>query len=287
MKNESISPHNGVTQHIDILKVDAEGITETQDTVVDEHPLHVTVDGTPIATLMCLPEALEALVRGFLISEGLAKSGEDIRRISIDGANAEAAVELANADELPLELYGRRTVFSGCGSPPLFPRLLDSLRSKPLAPSPHPLPVPSLFAAMRELQQRSRLFAETGGVHAAAVYYNGGILFFREDVGRHNAVDKVAGELAASDTPRGECALLCSGRISTDLVTKAAAHRIPVIASRSAPTHRAVEIARATDIGLAGFVRGSRMNIYSGSGRFETPPAGETSPGETPPGETP
>jgi len=271
MKSEPISPDPGITRRIEILKITGGTAADAEDTVVAEYPLHVTIDGTAVATLMCLPDALDALVRGFLISEGLVARVGDIKRISVNYDYGEAAVALENADGLPIELYGKRTVFSGCGSPPLFPRLLDSLRSRPLAPSPYPLPVDALLTAMRDLQERSRLFGETGGVHSAAVYHNGGILFFREDVGRHNAVDKVAGELASEGTPSAECALLCSGRISTDLVTKASAHRIPVIASRSAPTARAVEIAEATGIGLAGFVRGSRMNIYSHAERFEIP----------------
>ena len=256
-------------QQVEIIRVGTQTAVADSDVVVPEYALHLSVNGRALATLMCLPEALQELITGFLISEGLIRSVESIESITISHAAGEAAVSLASEAELPLQLYGKRTIHTGCGSPSLFPRTLDSLRSRTV-PASTPLPVSSLFTAMRRFQHSSSLFGRTGGVHSAAIYVGGTIRFFREDVGRHNAVDKVAGEAAINRVPGSECALLSSGRISSDLVTKAAIHGIPIVASRSAPTGRAVEIARSLHIGLAGFVRGRRMNIYSGIERFDT-----------------
>ena len=261
-------PAVDLLQEIEITKVGPDGSRTTIDVVVPEYALHLSVNRQALATLMCLPEALHELVVGFLVSEGLVRRLQDIDTIEISQANGEAAVALNQSSDLPLQLYGRRTINTGCDGPPLFPRTLDSLRSRAL-PASRPITVASLSQAMQQLHHRSQLFEKSGGVHSAALCRDAEILFFREDVGRHNAVDKVAGEAVLNGVIRSECALLCSGRISTDLITKAAIHGIPVVASRSAPTGRAVEIARSLNVGLAGFVRGRRMNIYAAIERFD------------------
>lgn len=255
-------------ESIEILEIGPNGPREATDVVAPEYALHLSVNGKLLATLMCVPDALDELITGFLMSEGLIRNLGDIRSISIAKESGEASVSLGPDADLPLKLYGKRIVNTGCGSPSLFPRTLDSLRSKSL-PESTPILVSALLNAMRELQHSSQLFRKTGGVHSAAIVHEGRIRFFREDVGRHNAVDKVAGDAVLHGIPREECALLCSGRISSDLVTKATVHRIPIVASRSAPTGRAVEIAQSVGMGLAGFVRGRRMNIYSGRTRFQ------------------
>ena len=261
-------PAVDLLQEIEITRVGPNGSQTEIDVVVPEYALHLSVNGQALATLMCLPEALHELVVGFLVSEGLVRRLEDIEAIEISQANGEAAVTLNRNSDLPLQLYGRRTINTGCDSPPLFPRTLDSLRSRALPAGP-PIRVASLSQAMQQLHHRSTLFEKTGGVHSAALCRDCEILFFREDVGRHNAVDKVAGEAVLNGVIRSECALLCSGRISTDLITKAAIHGIPIVASRSAPTGRAVEIARSLNVGLAGFVRARRMNVYAAVERFD------------------
>lgn len=274
MSRQFTPEKTSLVQTVDITRVAVAGWEQTSDVVVPEYALHLNVNGKPIATLMCLPEALRELVTGFLISEGLVRIPEDIRSISINEDKGEASATLADSSDMPLKLYGRRTVHTGCGSPPLFPRTLDSLRSRTLPDSP-PLSVLELSEAMQQLQHASELFNRTGGVHSAAICLNGQLRFFRDDVGRHNAVDKVAGEAAMHGIERSRCALLCSGRISSDLVTKAAVHGIPIVVSRSAATGRAVEIALSLNMGLVGFARGRRMNIYSGISRFDLGEANE------------
>ncbi|TVR68410.1 MAG: formate dehydrogenase accessory sulfurtransferase FdhD [Spirochaetaceae bacterium] len=257
-------------QDVEIIRVTAEDAVTEQDVVVPEYALHLTVNGEELATLMCFPEALRELITGFLIAEGLVRDLTMIRSIRIDEERGEASVTLSGEAELPLRLYGNRTIQAGCGSPPLFPRTLESIRARVLPEGP-PVAVSVIMDSMRAFQGQSGLYGRTGGVHSAAMVHRGKIVIFRDDVGRHNAVDKVAGEAAMKGVPRDECVLLSSGRISSDLVTKAAVHGIPVVASRSAPTGRAVEIARMLKLGLAGFVRGKRMNIYAGAERFVLP----------------
>ncbi len=254
---------------VEILKVSSDGTAVESDVVVPEYALHLVVNGENLATLMCLPEALRELITGFLISEGLVKDESMIRRIRIEEEGGEAQVTLAGDVELPLRLYGKTTVNAGCGSPSLFPRTLDSIRSRELPPG-EPVKASCIMRAMREFQNLSELYGRTGGVHAAAILFEDRIACFREDVGRHNAVDKVAGAAVIDGLPRERCAVLTTGRISSDLVTKAIVHGIPIVASRSAPTGRAVEIARMLNLGVAGFVRGRRMNIYAGRERFDT-----------------
>lgn len=257
-----------LVQDVEILKVGPDSIVTERDVVVAEQALHLTINGEPLATLMCLPEAIKELVTGFLISEGLVRTPEEILSFRLSQEGDQALVQLSEKADLPLRLYGNRTVNIGCGSPSLFPRTLDSIRTGTV-PSSAPVPCHVLVRAMRDFQGLSSLHGKTGGVHSAAILRGGEIYCFREDVGRHNAVDKVAGRVALDGVNPLECALLSSGRISSDLATKAAVHGIPVVASRSAPTARALEICRLLGIGLAGFVRGTGMNIYSGEQRFD------------------
>jgi FdhD protein len=124
---------------------------------------------------------------------------------------------------------------------------------------------------MQELDRRSELHRRTGGVHAAALASPSGILVFREDIGRHNAVDKAVGAWLGREGGFADKILLCSGRLSSEILSKALRCRIPVLVSRSAPTDRGVALARRFNLTLVGFARGRRLNIYSGAERIVSP----------------
>jgi len=122
---------------------------------------------------------------------------------------------------------------------------------------------------MRDFNKRSELFLNTGGVHSVALGTDEGILLFHEDVGRHNAMDKTIGEASLKNIELFDKTVLTSGRVSSEMLIKAAKGQIPVIVSRSAPTDLAVELANNLGITIIGFARGQRMNIYSNPGRVK------------------
>ena len=121
-----------------------------------------------------------------------------------------------------------------------------------------------VFSSIKEMQKNTNLFRETGGCHGAAIFdFNGKILGCKEDIGRHNAVDKVLGESLVKKIPLGDKILVSSGRVSSDIVKKTQRAKISLILSRSAPTSLAIELAQKLGITIVGFARGKRMNIYT------------------------
>ncbi len=122
---------------------------------------------------------------------------------------------------------------------------------------------PEVFALVHEFAQHSQVFKATGGVHSAALCHTKGILVFSEDIGRHNAIDKVFGECIIRDIPTDDHMIVTSGRISSEIVLKIAKRNIPILISKSAPTSLGVRLADELGITLIGFVRGRRMNIYA------------------------
>ncbi|MEX2442558.1 MAG: formate dehydrogenase accessory sulfurtransferase FdhD [Alkalispirochaeta sp.] len=257
------------SKSISILRIAQDGeATELDDVVVVEHPMTIYVNHHEVATLMCTPTDLEDLVTGFLISEGLIRTFQAIKQISLSEESYRADVQVGEDITMQLESYGRRTVTSGCGAVDRRPmRLLDSLRVRPLEPSA-PVTAAQLLSAMRGLTAAPSLFSETGGTHSCALYRGEEQVCIAEDVGRHNAADKVLGAMHRLAQPATAMILVTTGRISSEIVIKAAVHRVPVVISRSAPTEFAVRIAQEAEILLAGFCRGRRCNVYAGSERL-------------------
>ncbi len=230
-----------------------------EELLTEEITLKLYAGDQRLASLLCSPADLEDLARGFLFALGVIERAEQLRAVIINRATWSAFLDLdpALGTELPV-LAG--LVGSGCGSlPPL------ELRA-----APPPLPADGFLVGarriaelMHELGQRSEVHRHTGGVHSAALADERGILLFREDIGRHNAVDKVIGARLAAGGGFQRCLLLSSGRVSSEVLAKAARCRAPVLVSRTAPTDRSVEEARRLNLTLAGFARGERMNLYS------------------------
>ncbi len=235
----------------------------TGDEVVVETPLTIYLNGEELVTLLCTPDKMESLAIGFLRSEGLLTSLDDVvgLRLREDGGAVE--VELNNKSVLAEKLYGRRTITSGCGKGTVFFSALDALRSRPVSGDTVSLTAGEIRSLMGELQERAALFKATGGVHSAALADDRKILLFCEDIGRHNAVDKIIGECLQQGISMDDKVLVCSGRLSSEILLKAAKIQLPLLISRAAPTTLSIELAESLNITLVGFVRGRRMNIYT------------------------
>jgi len=227
--------------------------------VAVEHPLTVSVGDVEVATLLCSPSHVEDLVVGFLFSEGFIGGLGDVIALHHDPDAGRVVVELRGS--LP---PARRVVTSGCGA-------RGTLRAEGLprrVEAELEVEVSELVEAMTELNRSGRLFEATGAVHSAGLARGGRVLVVREDVGRHNAVDKVVGAALRSGLGPGGLVVLASGRLSSEMVLKAARFGAPVVASRAAPTDLAVELAERLGITLVGFLRGLRMNLYANPERI-------------------
>lgn len=242
------------------------------DELAVEEPLEIRIDTRSVSVTMRTPGDDSELAAGFLVSEGIIRQRTDIAKIKTSPRNKEGNVVdvfLAPGVQVDLERLTRHVFMSSscglCGKASIdavhqhFPPVRKKLRIERA----------TLWRLARELQSRQETFATTGGLHAAAAFTVAGeCVVMREDVGRHNAVDKVIGHgLLHGQLPLDEHILLVSGRASFEIMQKALAARIPVVAAVSAPSSLAVAFAKSSGQTLVGFLREGRMNIYAGHAR--------------------
>lgn len=252
-------------KQVEIVKVGSNGTGErVSDEIISENILNINVNRKFYASLMCTPDELLQLALGFLFSDGVISSMKSIRNIEELDENSFCIMlreELKPADEK------RRTLTSGCAGGSID---LDFLKDKNVKPveSSYKCSASNISVLMKEFNAKSELFKQTGGAHSCAICTGESILFFSEDIGRHNALDKVIGKAIIKNTELNDKLLLTTGRISSDITLKAARAGIPIIVSHSAPTDLAVSIAKASNITMIGFARGNRMNIYGGEERL-------------------
>lgn len=256
-----------------VIRFSGVGFQAVDDVVVDEAPLTLFVNGREVVTLLTLGEHQLELALGFLRAEGFFSD-----RSELTGWQEEPGivrVEVTRDVETVERLFEKRTVTTGCGKGTTFYSALDALQCRPIR-SEVVFDAPSLLRRMQELQKRSGLYRETGGTHNASLAGREATFCFRTDIGRHNAVDMLGGRAFLDGLDLSEVALFSTGRISSEILIKAAKMGVPVLASRSAPTALALRIAEEVRMTVVGYVRNGRFNVYTHSWRIEGA-AGEAS----------
>ncbi len=254
-----------------VVRIRSSGRAEADDLVVAEAPLEIRLGNVPIAVLMRTPGHDADLVLGFALTEGIVLRPAEVAEVRPLPDPEGNRWELVPAPGLSIDPEQfRRNLYttSSCGV--CGKASIDAVRVAAPPPPPGPVLDPetirALPAAMRAGQQA---FDATGGLHAATVFDPAGeLLVLREDVGRHNAVDKAVGALARDGWPPGESMLMVSGRVSFEIVQKAAVAGIPVVCGVSAASSLAVELAGELGLTVIGFLRGDSFNVYSGAGRI-------------------
>ena len=236
-------------------------IEEVLDCLVREFSATVFLNEQEIVTLLCTPEYLEDLAVGFLVFEGMLRNQEELTSVSADYEQGKIWVKSSAADYLAERTAKKRYLAAGGGKGISFYSLIEVHNYRPINTQLQ-LEPEQIITGMRELQARSDLFKTTGGVHSALLAYPEEVILYREDIGRHNAVDKILGHCFRQGMSPGELMLFTSGRLSFEMLLKAARFGIPVLVSRSAPTNLAVELAEQLGITLVGFTRGSGFNVY-------------------------
>lgn len=242
------------------------------DTLAAEEPLEIRINGVPLTVTMRTPGHDRELAAGFLWTEGILKSAAELRSveaISQNGKSNRIEVQLEDSDFEASELRRNFFAASSCGI--CGKASIDAIRTRGLrAPNPEFRVEPELLCQLPEaLREQQAVFTRTGGLHAAALFNRKGeLLQLREDIGRHNAVDKIAGwALLAKSLPLSQHVMLVSGRGGFEIVQKTLALGIPVLASISAPSSLAVKLARELGLTLIGFLRGRRFVVYAGESR--------------------
>lgn len=250
------------TKKYNILKINGENKNMVEDIVVLEYPFTIFIDDEEIITLLCSPKSLKYLAIGFLYSEGFIEDYSVIDNIRIDEDEGRAYIRLKVGKTINEKLQRKRTIASSGGKGTAFYNVLDFLKSRKIV-EPLNISIYETKKLMEIFSKSSDLFYATGGVHACAICNNNSIIYFEEDIGRHNALDKVLGKALVENMDLKDKLVLISGRISSEMLIKAVKRGITVIVSKSAPTSLAVHMARELNIVLIGFVRGEKMNIYS------------------------
>jgi FdhD protein len=239
-----------------------------EDSIVEEIPFTLKLNEKELVTLLCTPADLEDLTIGFLFTSGIINKAEDIKKITLDSERWISYTELVNKNNTE-ELVFKRLYTSGCGRGILFYNVAD-IANRVKIISDLRIHSEKINILMADFQKKSKVYRLTGGTHSAALADGKGILIFREDIGRHNAIDKVIGYGLRHGYSFKNKIIITSGRISSEVLLKIQKCRIPVVVSRSAPTNQAVMLAKDMNITLVGFARGNRMNIYSSEERIET-----------------
>jgi FdhD protein len=239
------------------LRVRGTHADEIAGEVVREQPLTIYVNSEKFLTLLCSPIDLEALVVGYLWMEQVISGLEEIRHVEVSPVDGRAEVTLVRPVTLPTE----RILTSGCGGGitfridhRLFPRLASTLRVGP----------ETLSLRMKDLFAAAVHYKTSRGIHGAALTDGERLLVVAEDVGRHNAVDKIKGAALRQGIPTEDRILLSTGRISSEMLLKAARMGVPLVASRTSPTEMAVALAEQLNITVCGYVRTDGLNLYAG-----------------------
>jgi len=251
---------------IKVVRVTNAAGQQVADEVARETPLTIYVNDIELVTLLCSPTDPKDLAVGFLFSEGIVSSVRDISNFSLNESKGIAWVTLADGVKFSESDYHRgRAVTSGCARGQTFAHLTEKLDIPPIS-SLAKFTADKVFELIRRFQSAGgsgSLFARTGCVHVALLMSADEIVVYREDIGRHNAVDKVVGHCVLQGIECSDKAIMVTGRLSSEMVTKAARLGVPLVISRTAPTSSALKIADEVGLTLIGFARGQRMNIYS------------------------
>ncbi|HEX77566.1 MAG TPA: formate dehydrogenase accessory sulfurtransferase FdhD [Dehalococcoidia bacterium] len=222
--------------------------------VPDEMALTIFVNGQELATILCTPTKLNCLIVGFLYSEGIISDMGQVMSLRVCQEESLAEVRL---NRVEFAVPGRRILTSGCGGglsfAPQAPKVNSDLTVTPA----------EVLSLMKQLHARAELYQFCGGVHTSALASRQGISVVAEDIGRHNTLDKIQGECLLRGIPTQDSLLLSTGRLTSEMLLKAAKMAIPILVSRSSPTERAISLAQELGVTLIAYARGDRLSVYS------------------------
>jgi FdhD protein len=270
-----------------VYRVTEKGAKAATLDVIGESRWVLYVNDQEVVSFMATPRNLHHLALGFLASEGLVAGLEDIASLRVNrapdraywfipalGVDEERAIPNCEAGvgsiqvrltRAMVSLPSRRIITSGCGGGVTFDEMAnvqEPLHSdKTVRPS-------QIFAMMQDLSRQATLYRESRGVHTSALGDGNGLLSIEEDVGRHNTIDKIRGDCLLRGIPTQDGVLLSTGRISSEMITKAGKMRVPIVVSRTSPTYLAVQLAQAWNIALVGYAHAGEMLVYTGIERI-------------------
>jgi FdhD protein len=271
---------------LDYLEYDGKRATRVTRPVIAETPWVLYVDRRELVTFMCSPIGLHHLALGFLLSEGIIGGRDDVWQLKVyldedrvymyfpdaglDGVlSMQTCEEAAGGIDVRLRRPmtarpEKRILTSGCGGGVTFD---DLSAARPPLQSDLRISAGQVAQLMRQLNESAGLYRASRGVHTSALADTEHVLVLAEDVGRHNTLDKIRGACLLQELPTRDRVLVSSGRISSEMITKARKMEVPIVMSRTSPTITSIRLAQSWDMTLIGYVRGRQMRIYTGAER--------------------
>ncbi len=263
---EDASAGTGFTESCSLVRFEGDLATILEKPTARESPLTIIFNGCQLVTMLCSPDSLQDLAVGFLSSEGFLKSKDEIQNITVDQLRGVVRLQTIDGKEVSQETLSRRVISSGCGRGAAFYSLTDVENTA--ITSTNCITAQEILTLALAFQHASPVYRETHAVHSAALCQGTQILVHAEDVGRHNAVDKVFGRCLLQGISTEDCLLISSGRISSEIAHKAVKMGIPILVSISAPTTLSIQVAHKMGITLVASVRGGKMDVYANSWRI-------------------
>jgi FdhD protein len=247
------------TRKTKVTRINEKTSSIIEDEVIVDTFLSVSLNGEHVVSLICSPGFEEESAVGYLFSTGTLKTAESIKKLSRDVYN----IDVQTTELIAAPKANAGLITSTCGVPDEWLKLRKGF-TLPKVESNLKVASRVITSAARQLNERSEVFRRTGGTHAAALFRTNGQLYFGvEDVSRHVAVDKAIGKAFLSNQSLSELFLMSTGRLASDMVSKAVYTGIPIVTSIAAPFDSGIQLAEASGITLVGFVRGERMNVYT------------------------
>jgi len=246
---------------------DRDGFRDSDQWVIKEQPVTLYLNEREMVTLLCAGHHLEELAVGFFRGEGFLQDPTDLDNVTVNEAEGKVLVSSRRSPSLTETLWQKRTITSGCGKGSIFYYAVDALMSKPVVSSIRITP-DQVRARVEDLNRLSETYRRTHGVHNTALALPDRILLFRDDIGRHNAVDMIVGHSFLNAVPLQDKMLITTGRLTSEILIKAAKVGMPVVISRNTATSLAVELAESLGISLIGYARAGKFTVYSGFERI-------------------
>lgn len=252
----------------DVAEFSEGNFRETQLTAIQEVPLTIYLNGNEIVTLLCTGKHPKFLAVGFLKSDGLVSDPKQLKTVDVEeeAERLQVSVETSH-DPFENQCLGR-SITSGCGKGTNFERNVETIASTTVTAELSVRPE-QILRLSAELDERSTLYRATGGCHNASLATPEGVLIFREDIGRHNAIDMICGECFLEGIPTDDKLIVSTGRIASEILLKTIRLGVPILVSRAAATRFSIDLARRTNMTLIGRARKERMVIYNHAGRVK------------------
>jgi FdhD protein len=253
--------HEQIAEMFSVLRYSEITQEKKEETVACEYPLTIIFNNHELATMLCTPKQLEDLTVGFLSSEGFLRSKREIKNLQINEKAGIARLETFEDRNVDQDILHKRVIPTGGGRGAAFYNTTDLAVGEVMAETK--ISTADVFDIISRFQHASSVYDSTHGVHSAALCSGSQIIVHAEDIGRHNAIDKVIGRCLLGDIPIEGLVILTSGRISSEIIRKVAIMGVPIIISLAAPTNLAVRLAKKIGVTLIASVRGGKMDVYT------------------------